>query len=220
MDIEMHRDLFPEDHPYYEYYKEPFARAKETDAEHVLAFSLEDEYIYTLLHAGKHYFSYGSGVRTFLDVHIFMERYQAELDFDYIERELALADELAKKNGADNSLVEFEKMARELACGWFKGDEICLHETALYVLSGGVYGLLERGWKKSYEKQGKKYFWRRLFPSYTVMCKRYPVLKKLPFLLPFLWIGRIFKGLGSERVRNEYRYIKRQEKKKKNIKKA
>lgn len=220
MDIEMHRDLFSEEHPFYAYYPTPFALAKKTESEYVYAFSLEDEYIYTILHAGKHYFSYGSGVRTFLDIHLFLTRYQSELDFEYIENELVKADGLAKKHGADYSIAEFEKSARALADCWFGSEEVCLSETALCVLSGGVYGVLERGWKRAYEKEGKKYFWRRLFPPYKAMCKRNPVLKKLPILLPFFWIGRLFKVFTSKTARREYRYIKSQEKKKKNVKKA
>ena len=220
MDVEMHRDLFACDHPFYAYYVNPFSRAQRTELQYVYTFSLNDEYIYTVLHAAKHYFSYGSGVRTFLDMHIFLSHYQSELDFSYIEKELAKADELAKQNGADYSIVEFEKSARELANDWFNGDEVYLSETALCVISGGVYGVLERGWKRAYEKEGKKYLWRRLFPSYKAMCKRSPILKKLPFLLPFFWIGRLFKVFKSKTAKQEYRYIKSQEKKNKNTKKA
>lgn len=220
MNVEMHRDIFSDENPFYEFYLAPFDFAKPTEKKNVYAFSLEDEYVYIILHAGKHYFACGSGVRTFLDVHIFLDRYQSQLDFDYIQRQLEKADEIAKAHGSENSIVEFEKTARYLADNWFKSDEICLDETAIFVLSGGVYGVLERSWEKAYKKEGKKYFWRRLFPSYKKMCKRNPILKKLPFLLPFFWFGRLFKGLTSKKARQELRYIKEQEKKKKNTQKA
>ena len=221
MDLEMHRDLFPDDNPFYAYYANPWSRAKETDEPSVYAFSLEDEYIYTVLHAGKHYFSYGSGVRTFLDLYLYLTRYRDELDFAYIERELQKADEIARFAGGKDSVLAFERQAREIANGWFAEEKISIDETGLSVLSGGVYGVLERGWKKAYEKQGKKYLWKRLFPPYKLMCKRNPILKKLPFLLPFFWIGRMFKGLGSKTARREYRVVKEQSKQnKKNSSKA
>ncbi len=221
MDVEMHRDLFPDDNPFYEYYAQPWARAKETDEPFTYAFSLEDEYVYTVLHAGKHYFSYGSGVRTFLDLYFYMTRYRDELDFAYIERELQAADEIAFAAGGTDSVLAFERQAREMANGWFAQEKIVIDETGLSVLSGGVYGVLERGWKKEYGKQGKKYLRKRLFPSYKMMCKRNPILKKLPFLLPFFWLGRLCKGLFSKTARYEYRVIKDERKQnKKNSQKA
>lgn len=218
--LEMHGSLVDEEIEFADYYADPWSKAKKTDEKNIWRFSLEDEYIFLLLHAAKHFFHFGSGIRTFLDLYAYLERYQAELDFSYVEGELAKATALAKKNGADYDLAEFEKTARALAYGWFGSDDVLIDQTALTVLSGGVYGVLERGWKKDYEKVGKNYVWRRLFPPFKKMRERNPVLKKAPFLLPFFWFGRLVKALTSKKARQEYRYVKKQKKSAKDLTKT
>lgn len=220
VNLEMHGSLIGDSIEFADYYADPWSRAKQTDEKNVWRFSLDDEYIFMLLHAAKHYFHCGSGVRTFLDLYVFLRRYQEQLDMQYIESELEKATALAKKKGANYDLVQFEKTARALADGWFDKKEPVVDEVGLTVLVGGVYGVLERGWEKDYEKEGKGYLLRRLFPSLKKMQERNPVLKKAPFLLPFFWLGRLFKGLTSDRAHREYRYIKKQKKSTKDLTKS
>ena len=42
-----------------------------------------------------------------------------------------------------------------------------------------------------------------IFLPYKGMCAKYPILKKMPFLLPFMWIIRIFTVLLFKRKRLE-----------------
>lgn len=73
--VEMHRALLPDESPFAEYYADPWQRALPTDEESVYRFSLEDEYIFMLMHGYKHFSGAGSGVRTVLDFYLFLKAY-------------------------------------------------------------------------------------------------------------------------------------------------
>lgn len=210
-ETEFHSDLMPEGAAYRAYYEEPWKRAVKTEEENIYAFSRNDEYVYSVLHAAKHYGTAGSGIRTIADFYLYLKKYKAELDRAYIDRELKKADELAIAARHDAiSAVSFEKMLLQTVKELFEEDEIIFSEESLRMISDGVYGSLESFWKKGCEKTGKKkYIFKRLFPSYSVMKRQHPVLKYLPFLLPFFWFTRMCKALfkNGKRVRAELKYV-------------
>ena len=85
-----------------------------------------------------------------------------------------------------------------------------LNESDLEIFANGVYGHVENVWEKKSRKQGKgKYLFSRLFPSLSVMRTGYPILAKLPVLLPFCWIARMFRGMFRRRkqIVREFRYV-------------
>ena len=98
---------------------------------------------------------------------------------------------------------------------WFR-NETRLNESDLEIFANGVYGHVENVWEKKSRKQGKgKYLFSRLFPSLSVMRTGYPILAKLPVLLPFCWIARMFRGMFRRRkqIVREYRYVTDRQKK-------
>lgn len=104
---------------------------------------------------------------------------------------------MAEKRGAEGApLKNFEAtLFREIGL-WFEGESAVLDETGLEILSDGVYGRAEKRWIKESRKAGRgKYLFGRLFPPFRTMKQAFPVLKKLPFLLPFFWIWRILRGV-------------------------
>lgn len=46
-------------------------------------------------------------------------------------------------------------------------------------------------------------FMRMVFPPLKVMVKNYPVLKRLPFLLPFYWFVRLVKKGGRAKNKSK-----------------
>lgn len=199
--VEMHRALLPDESPFAEYYADPWQRALPTDEESVYRFSPEDEYIFMLMHGYKHFSGAGSGVRTVLDFYLFLKAYGDTLNREYIDGEIAAADALAEKRGAEGApLKNFEAtLFREIGL-WFEGESAVLDETGLEILSDGVYGRAEKRWIKESRKKGRgKYLFGRLFPPFRTMKQAFPVLKKLPFLLPFFWIWRILRGVFKRR---------------------
>lgn len=199
--VEMHRALLPDESPFAEYYADPWQRALPTDEESVYRFSPEDEYIFMLMHGYKHFSGAGSGVRTMLDFYLFLKAYGDTLNREYIDGEIAAADALAEKRGAEGApLKNFEATLFRKIGLWFEGESAVLDETGLEILSDGVYGRAEKRWIKESRKKGRgKYLFGRLFPPFRTMKQAFPVLKKLPFLLPFFWIWRILRGVFKRR---------------------
>ena len=66
------------------------------------------------------------------------------------------------------------------------------------------YNILSGIIRGDYTEKKSSYFLSRLFLPYKFMKKRYPVLKKLPFLLPAMWIIRFLSALcNKERYTQE-----------------
>ena len=184
--FEMHRALFT---PYagasvFEYYRDVKARLiKDGGNAFGYHFSNEDFYLYMTAHEYKHFSYSGVGLRSLLDAYVFLKRFEGRLDEDYIARE-------AQKLG----LAEFERQNRGLALRLFQGEALSDGDRAMldYLSSSGVFGTKEQLAQNLVRKHGRAtYLFKKLFPSCKAMCTLYPVLNKLPVLLPLFWLLRI-----------------------------
>ena len=145
-------------------------------------------YFYHIAHMAKHFQKGGCGIRSLLDLWLLNHA----VSFDPRAREQLLAR---------SGLKTFATHAVQLSEVWFsKADEApALQEMADYLLSGGVFG----SWKASIifrrqhsEPQSRaRASWKRVFLPYARMRLLYPVLKKLPVLLPVFWVVRLTKLL-------------------------
>lgn len=234
-EVELHRELLPKTSFFIDYYVAPWERAIPTDVPYIYRYSLEDEYIFMLIHSAKHFTGCGSGVRTVLDFYLFLKKYGSKLNREYIALEIQKADKyksLKEPKGVsgcgssssiwdrsedEELIINFEKTILRVAEGWFGSDNIIIDETGLVLASDGVYGSSENIWKRNYEKNARKYFLYRIFPAYGYLKKLYPILVKAPFLLPFVWLKRLFRGVFfyGKRIRAEYKFIKAEQKRKK-----
>lgn len=210
-DVEMHADLLPSVSPFAGYYADPWAKAIPTEEEGVFRFSAEDEYIFMLLHAYKHFRGAGSGVRTILDFCLFRKKHPDIPDKNYVAEELQKLEKLGAAQGeAPDALRAFAQSVSDMETRWFQG-EISLSDGDLPVFADGVYGKVENIWTQGVRKKGKtRYLFSRLFPPFKVMQSGWPVLRKLPFLLPFCWIARLFRGMFRRRkqIAREYRFVR------------
>lgn len=209
--VEMHSDLLPGTSPLAEYYADAWSRAHPAKESSVYHFSREDEYIFLLIHAWKHFQGNGGGIRSIVDFYLFLKQYEKNLDKEYISRELKKADSIALKNGIqEESPSEFEKFIQNKTEQWFKRDLIELDQSGAELLMNGVYGRKENAWRREYERKGKiRYLFSRVFPPFRMMKMSFPILKKFPVLLPFCWCIRLFRGIffkGKE-VNKELHYI-------------
>ena len=154
-------------------------------------FSPEDEYIYYLLHLSKHLEDAGTGIRSVLDSLVYRNAYP-DMDRAYLRRELEKWD-----------LWERTLEIETLCDCWFRtGKEIPEELEALsrHILSAGAFGTVgirsERRLEKLREKyknpliRGIVYWIVRTCRPMEEMVQCYPVLKKLPVLLPFFWLHR------------------------------
>lgn len=147
---------------------------------------LEDHYAYLLCHFVKHFIYGGIGIRQLIDIYLCRKKWQMDE-----ERLASLLDELG--------LTEFHQKLTQLSAHWFENAEAepSVFELGDYILSSGVFGSEDHRSTDRMLRQGEgfAYLWRRTFPPYRTMKEYFPVLKKLPFLLPFFWIWRAVRAV-------------------------
>ncbi len=202
--MEMHRSLM--DLPrnaLYDYYEDVKDRLV-PDGEGTVRvhFTPEDFYLYMLAHEYKHYSRAGTGLRSNLDIYVYLRKAGDALDWDYIRGEL-------KKLG----LTEFESHSRELAMALFGGGELSPEgrEILNEHLLSGVYGSEEHRVSFGAKQQGGRlrYALGRMFPSREFIKDLYPFFWRHKLLLPFLPLYRLVMGLkkSGPRVRAELRAL-------------
>lgn len=193
---ELHRALYEDRMPQQSkpFFKDLFALAEADEKPFVYRLSADDEYRYLLLHTYKHFVFAGTGIRSALDVFVFKNRVK---DMDSLERWCSHA-----------GIGKFREELERLSEYWFgEGAPSAITEQfGDYIAGGGVYGSEENKMHSQMLRAdngrgvGKlKYILRRLFLPYHAMTQEYPILKKLPFLLPFFWIYRAFFALCHRR---------------------
>lgn len=150
-------------------------------------------------HMLYHFISGGCGIRPLMDIWVA----EHKMGITYTE-----AKDLLETAGIYKFAVEMSKLS-----------EICFSDCpkdnytdALlsYVFDGGVYGTSKNkiAVKKEKTKSTFRYSMQRLFMPYRKMIQIFPILKKLPFLLPFCWIIRIFKMIFGGKMRTSITEIK------------
>jgi hypothetical protein len=150
-------------------------------------FSDEDFYIYMLAHEYKHYANKGTGLRSLLDTYVYVLQKGSHLDWSYIGKE-------AQKLG----IAEFERNNRDLAMHLFSGEPLTEQDKKMldYVLSSGTYGTMNNYIRNQIAKRGRiGYLLSRTFPPFRSMKMLYPVLERMPFLLPLCWVLRLAEAV-------------------------
>ena len=164
----------------------------------------EDFYIYVCAHAYKHYDAKGVGLRVTADNYIM--RRSGELDWTYIDRELAVLGAL-----------DFDRTLRSLSEHLYDDPETVTpgnlpedEKRMLGYLSGsGAYGVRENvtlNRLRHIREEGSsgaaargKFLLRRLFPGREHMKLYAPITAKYPILLPGAYLWRIAKAAFCRR---------------------
>lgn len=216
LEFEIHSSLFSDDvvPQFIEYYKN--FEKKATRSGCALKPSDEDFYIYFLCHAYKHYVYSGLGLRSLLDVYVFLRKH-TDLKRSYLTEEL----EKLKIDG-------FEKKIRRLSNKIFTGAGLNAQEQKElnYFISSGSNGSIEileynqaAKWLGNDDSKASKrrYFKNRVFLSGEDLEKNYPFVAKHKALYPFLFVYRPVKAaiIRPKAIFEEYKKIKRFKKKEK-----
>lgn len=192
MTVEMHGVLMDRDVPLYNsYFGTDFERTIPVD-DYERRFSDEDFFVFMIAHLAKHYFSGGTGIRSLADVRVYLDK-KPDIDMEYIRSEL-------KKLDLDVFLQHILKLC-DFLFGDYDGDELT-RTMAEYVFNSNTYGTIENSLTSQVGKDKNSFVLRRLFPPLAFMSIRYPVLKKLQFLLPLFWIVRLIASLFSGAYRS------------------
>lgn len=150
-------------------------------------------------HMSYHFLRGGCGVRSLMDVWV-MEH---KMKITYPQ-----AEELLKKAGIYAFAEEISKLSD--IC-FSNADGGGFYDTLLsYIVGGGVYGtsLNRVAVTKKNNENNFLYLLKRVFLPYRKMANQYPVLKKIPFLLPFYWIARVVGIVFSKKARKAFSELK------------
>ena len=203
--IEIHLDMVSvEQEKWFDYYQSIWDKA-------VLVSNFEfklnwnDFFIYMMINYLKDYTLKGTGVRSIIDFFFFLKKYRSDLDYDYINEEFKKLD-----------VYDLVQDTLQLVDDWF-GDipKILGSEMGDRLLKSGIYGTSYELVQHRYDnlsanvkgRFAKKmvYLLRRAFPDMKIMKYKYPVLNKMPFLLPVYWCIRLI--MHSDRIRIEMETI-------------
>lgn len=202
MHIELHKYLIPSyNDDLYKYFGDGWKRAKlccEGSSRYEL--STEDNFIYLVAHFAKHYRDAGIGIKSVIDLWIYIKKY-SDMNMDFVYSEL---EKLNLKNFFDSLL--------RLIKGWFE-DEPMDEVTSLmtvFIINSHTFGTMKnkisatsiRGNKNIEDAERFKYL-RAIFPNIKKMRVIFPVLKNFPILLPFFWVYRVVRFVLFRRDRIE-----------------
>lgn len=190
---ELHKCLIPSyNEDYYSYYNDGWDFFHPTK-DHRYEMRDEDLFIYLFTHYTKHFRDGGIGVKHLTDLWVF-RRAKPNMDESYLIKEL-------KKLHLD----EFYANVTATAEYWFEDGELTdtVERMTHHIITCGAFGRQALQQKaealRNAPAKGKhsKLRWvlRKIFLPYKNMCQKYPFLRRLPFLLPIMWIARWFTAV-------------------------
>lgn len=202
MNVEMHRIMVDGNFEMIaDYYSNIWDVIKPTkENSYIYEMTKEDFYIHMVAHVARHYAIGGIGIRFVIDEWLYLKAYQDILNWDYIN------SEFEKIN-----LLKFATNFKTLTIKWFKGLETTSLEEEMtrYIFNSGTHGSIknEQSIKVVLGKDGMdnfksskiKYIFKMIFPSFKYMSARNHILKKIPILLPYFYLQRIFVAIFKKR---------------------
>jgi len=204
--FEMHTALYAtaKGREWEEYYRDVKKRLIKDDTNRQgYHFKDEDFYIYLITHNYKHYSGSGTGLRSLIDIYVFLKQKGEGLNWHYIWTELEALH-----------MKEFEKESRQLSRKLFSVNLSSLsqkeQDLLLYYLDSGVYGTLKNSIEKklrTYQPDQKKissatrirYYVDRLLPDEDHYINYAPFVYKHKWLIPFYLVFRVVRGLIKKR---------------------
>ena len=197
--IELHRHLFDSSEDAHDELNHFFTDINPVETDGFLAMPPHEHLLYLILHAYKHFVRSGIGLRQFCDIGLWARAYHAEIDWQ------RLHDQCASVHAAKFAAAAF-RIARDylgidfdLPMPWDASIDVepLLHDT----LCGGVYGsndltrlhssTVTLNAVKASRTGEKSSVLSTVFPKREYLERRYPYLKKRPYLLPVAWVQRI-----------------------------
>lgn len=198
--LELHKRLIPSyNKDYYKYYGDGWRLARCSDMPYRFEMNDNDQMIYLFTHFSKHYRDSGIGIRHLVDLYVF-RKVKQELDEDYIKAELQKLQ-----------LYEFYCNILDTIDYLFYNGEATEKAKLItdFIFKSGIYGnkefhvvskaIMHSKATGSAKTAKIKHIFDIVFLPYAYMKNVFPILKKIPVLLPVMWVVRLFKTLIFER---------------------
>ena len=209
--IELHRRLFDSAEDAHDDLNGFFANIAPVEMNGFLAMPPHEHLLYLILHAYKHFVRSGIGVRQFCDIGLWAREYHGEIDWRRLHEQCAEAHAATFAAAVFSIAREYLGIDFDLPAPWNAevDAEPLLHDA----LCGGVYGsndytrlhssTVTLNAVRASRKGEKSSVLRTVFPKREYLERRYPYLKKHPYLLPAAWVQRIAHYAAEKRSSEE-----------------
>lgn len=201
MNIEIHRRLFGEENKEYSTLFSNVWKNSVMDSDNNLNLNDNWFFIYLFAHLDKHLNNGGTGIRSIMDIYVYLKQKEKTLDWELIYSQLSKVG----KAQTCRDVIAVSKI-------WF-GDfppSEKYKEFERFILSSGTYGTRLNSNLNKHKKMGTfRFVIHRLFPPLYIMQMVFPFLEKVPFLFPLMWPVRlIYRALfRSKKIIREIKYI-------------
>ena len=197
--IELHRHLFDSAEDAHDELNHFFTDLNPVEIDGFLAMPPHEHLLYLLLHAYKHFVRSGIGLRQFCDIGLWARAYHAEIDWQRLHEQCESVHASTFAAAALRIARDYLGIEFDLPAPWDGSIDVepLLHDT----LCGGVYGsndltrlhssTVTLNAVKASRTGEKSSVLRTVFPKREYLERRYPYLKKRPYLLPVAWAQRI-----------------------------
>lgn len=197
--IELHRHLFDSSEDAHDELNHFFADLNSVEIDGFSCHAPHEHLLYLLLHAYKHFVRSGIGLRQFCDIGLWARAYHAEIDWQRLHDQCESVHAATFAAAAFRIARDYLGIEFDLPAPWSDAvdAEPLLHDS----LCGGVYGsndltrlhssTVTLNAVKASRTGEKSSVLRTVFPKREYLERRYPYLKKRPYLLPVAWVQRI-----------------------------
>lgn len=197
--IELHRHLFDSAGDAHDELNHFFADLNPVEIDGFLAMPPHEHLLYLLLHAYKHFVRSGIGLRQFCDIGLWARAYHGEIDWQRLHEQCESVHAATFAAAAFHIAGDYLGIEFDLPAPWDASIDVepLLHDT----LCGGVYGsndltrlhssTVTLNAVKASRTGEKSSVLSTVFPKREYLERRYPYLKKRPYLLPVAWVQRI-----------------------------
>jgi len=197
--IELHRHLFDSAEDAHDELNHFFTDLKPIEVDGFLTMPPHEHLLYLILHAYKHFVRSGIGLRQFCDIGLWAREYHDEIDWQRLHEQCESVHAATFAAASFRIARDYLGIDFDLPMPWDASIDVepLLHDT----LCGGVYGsndltrlhssTVTLNAVKASRTGEKSSVLRTVFPKREYLERRYPYLKKRPYLLPVAWAQRI-----------------------------
>lgn len=206
--IELHRHLFDSAEDAHDELNHFFADINPVEIDGFLAMPPHEHLLYLILHAYKHFVRSGIGLRQFCDIGLWAQKYHDEIDWQRLHGQCASVHAATFAVAAFCIAKDYLGIDFDLPAPWSDAVDVepLLHDS----LCGGVYGsndytrlhssTVTLNAVKASRTGEKNSVLSTVFPKREYLERRYPYLKKRPYMLPVAWVQRLVHYAGERKT--------------------